>query len=176
MKKFFFSSVFFFYLFIAHALDLEAGLWKIQSTVEMDGKKYDPQNEYKKMLSAVPADQRKKVEEALQKSLKKQQMSLNNDGSYKICLSLESLKNPQAFTPQDKNCTFKVQEKSKKILRTLFSCKNDSSGSWEWKALDRKNFQSIRVNKNQQGYESKMIGMGKFMSSSCGSLKAIKSL
>jgi hypothetical protein len=70
MKKKF-PSLFFFCLYQAQSLEMEPGLWKIQSFIEVNGKRYDPQAEYKKMINAVPAQQRKKVEQALQKSLKK---------------------------------------------------------------------------------------------------------
>ena len=174
MKKKFLSSLFFFCVYQAQSLEMEPGLWKIQSTIEIDGKRYDPQAEYKKMMNAVPAQQRKKVEQALQKSLRKEQTILSSDGTSKLCYSKDSLKNPFLLTPQNKNCEIKIHEKTAKSLKGSFVCHEKSTGNIEWNVLDRKKFQGIIISKDMRGVESKTIQTGKFMSSSCGSLKAFR--
>lgn len=174
MKKIFFFLIFSFFLFQAKSLEMEPGLWKIQTIVEIDGKKYDPQAEYKKMMSAVPPDQRKKVEEALQKSLSKENTSLHKDGTSKICYSKKTLKNPTVLTPQTNNCKMTVLKSNPSKLLTSFVCKEETKGTMEWTLIDRKKFKGIVLSKNTQGIESKTIQTGKFMSSSCGSLKVFK--
>ena len=174
MKKKLLSSLFFFCIYQAQSLEMEPGLWKIHSTIEVEGKRYDPQAEYKKMINAVPAQQRKKVEQALQKSLRKERTILSSDGTNKLCYSKESLKNPSILTPQNKNCEMTLREKTAKSLKGSFVCLEKSTGNIEWNVLDRKKFQGIIIGKDMRGIESKTIQTGKFMSSSCGSLKAFK--
>lgn len=174
MKKIFFFLIFSFFIFQAKSLEMEPGLWKIQTIAELDGKKYDPQAEYKKMMSAVPTDQRKKVEEALQKSLSKQNTSLNKDGSSKICYTKKMLQNPAILTPQNKKCKITVLKNNPSKLLSSFSCSEETEGTMEWTLTNRKKFNGIILTKNAQGIESKMIQSGKFMSSSCGSLKVFK--
>jgi hypothetical protein len=174
MKKFFFFFPFSFFMAQVKALEIEPGLWKIQTIVDLDGKKYDTQNEYKKMMSAVPADQRKKVEEALQKSLKKQQLTLSKDGTSKICYSKKALQNPTMLTPQSKNCKITLLKNTQNKLQSSFVCKENTSGTIEWNVVDRKKFNGVIVSKNAQGTESRVLQIGKYMSSNCGALKSFK--
>ena len=155
-------------------LQMEAGLWKIKSLTETDGKQYDSQEEYKKMLSAVPSDQRKKVIEALQKSIQRNQSTLNTDGSTKLCYSKKLLENPLTLTPQNKNCETTVIKKTTTLLRSSFSCKDSTTGSMEWNLVDRKKFKGIIITKDTEGIESKTLQTGNFVSSKCGSLKSFK--
>ena len=170
MKKIILYALFFFIIFQAKSIEMEPGLWKIQTTIEIEGKQIDPQAEYKKMMSAVPSDKRKKIEEALQKSLKKQQISLNKDGTSKVCYSKKSLQNPLTLIPENKGCKVTILKNTQSKLQSSFNCKGNASGTIEWNMVDRKKFNGIVLNKNSLGI-SKTIQTGKFMSPNCGTQK-----
>lgn len=118
-------------------LNMNPGLWNINTTISSEGKKIDPMAELRKSLEKMPQAQREQMLEALGKQV-------TADMVTQICITEEMINNPENFK-FDKNstCTYKLKKQTSTTMEMSFQCKDGSQGDSTMTILSTKEFKMI---------------------------------
>lgn len=155
------------------AFDIKPGLWQVQSTITINGKKFDPQAEMKKAMANLPPEHRKKMEDMLNKSAKDAKVAghMTADG-FQVCYTKDMLNNPRKFMEQSKTCKMNLKTQTATKLTGTFDCPQEkTTGTFEWTVKDSGQYNGVMTGKTKDGKSSMVEQNAKFISADCGSVK-----
>ena len=155
---------------------MKPGLWEHSFKMKSaSGKVEKAMVEMKKQLAAMPAEQRKMMEEMMAK----QGLGLgdNDKGtSVKVCISKEQAEKMEFPRNEKENCSHEVLKRTANSVETKFVCEGNpktegtaaftllSSSSYDGKAV-------IDVTKDGKTDRMNMDSKGSWISSNCGKIK-----
>ncbi|MCB0348908.1 MAG: DUF3617 family protein [Bdellovibrionales bacterium] len=152
----------------ATSFNVTPGLWEIHSTVEVDGKKYDPQAEMKKAMANIPEAQKKQMMEMM-KSMNKENDVISSLTMNNLCITNEMLKDGSLLKTDKKDkCDFKIKTHTSTKLVGDFKCKDGAKGSVDWTGVNSKSYKGVIDATDARGKRAKINYQSKFINSKCG--------
>lgn len=151
---------------LSYAFDVKPGLWDMQNTVEIDGKKYDPQAEIKKALAQVPEAQRAQMMQMLKGAQSEHGFSFVNLDTSKVCIKNEDILNGKLFE-KDENCKFNLKINTAKKITGSFTCKDGAKGDVDWNAVNPKKYTGIIHATDEKGKRAKVEIAANFVTEKC---------
>lgn len=122
-------------------LDIQPGKWKHEYSMSSESGVFEEaMNEVRKQLDALPAAQRRMVEDMMAS----QGMSLDMQGaSLEICLTESDLQ--QGLLPQQEGCTQEVTEQSGDVFQVTFACDSNppTSGQGTFRVHDPRTYSAL---------------------------------
>ncbi len=151
----------------AAGFNVTPGLWEVKSTVEVDGKKYDPQAEIKKALANVPESQKKQMMEMMKGMSKENSMLASLDMS-KVCITDQMLKDGQLLKKdKDDECDFTLKNNTATRLQGTFNCKDGTKGDVDWTVVNKTQYKGTINATDSKGKKAKVNYQSKFIKSKC---------
>lgn len=163
----------------AHAQSTQPGLWEHSTTIQTASGQLEGQMaEMQKQMAALPADQRKMMEQMLAQ----QGLSMGGGGrtSIKHCVTPEEAAKAQIPT-HDENCRYTVTSRSASAMSVTFACKDEGSTRGEGsvtfqgdKAYQGQFVMHTMLNGKPERMDMKQTG--KWLSAQCGQYGAVGAL
>ena len=163
---------------VAHAQSTKPGLWEITNKMGGNAQMDSAMAQAQKQMAALPPDQRKMMEEMMAK----QGMSLPTAGAgggmaMKICITPDMAARSEMPNPQDGDCTTTITSRTGNSMKAKFVCTDPpmtGEGTYTFSG-DTAYTVDMKMTTTQNGKPENMTlkGGGKWLSSSCGSVKPI---
>lgn len=156
----------------ASALEMRPGLWEMSSDdIQVDGNKMPGMAEMVEQMKALPAEQRKMMEDMLAE----QGVQLGA-GGIRMCLSAEQVKSRELPFQDEPGCSQKVTEQTDDLWRFSFECP-DAKGTGETRLISDREVASVIDSQYRTGDQegsSRIQSQGRWLSDDCGTLKPRK--
>lgn len=162
------------------AQTIKPGLWEITNKIQSDNSEFSKMMaEMQKQLAAMPPEQRKAMEEMMQKNAGVGMPVMRDGGMImKTCITREMAAQNQMPIQQQGNCTHQRSSVSGGSMKMSFSCTDPaSSGSGEIKFLgDSAYTMKMKMTSAMTGKQDTMTmdASGKWLSADCGSVKPVQ--
>ncbi len=152
------------------ALDMNAGLWKVEMVIKTNGKTMNPAAEMQKAMANMPEEKRKK----LQAMMGDIRPGVADNNAVNVCYSKEMLEKPESINKQtDKKCDTKVVTNTPKKVVTNFKCEDGSKGDATWTVKNKNSFNGVVNVVSAKGEKSEMTYKADFVSGECGKVKPV---
>lgn len=151
------------------AVEMLPGLWEFSSgNIEVNGVQMPGMAEMVEQMKALPAEQRKMMEDMLAA----QGVELGASG-VRMCLSEAQIKSRQLPFQDEPGCSQTVTEQTDRVWKFSFDCP-DAKGRGETHLISEREVASVIESDYQVGTQqgtSRMQSRGKWLSEDCGGLE-----
>lgn len=150
---------------LASALDIQPGLWEINSThMQADGQQAPGMQQMLEQMNSLPPEQRQMMEQMLA-----QRGVQLGDKGVRICISEEQIQAERLpLQDPDSGCTNEITERSAELWKFRFTCP-DGQGQGETRFLSDTEF-STQVQGIYNGKSSSMQSHATWVATDCGDL------
>lgn len=163
---------------VAQAQSTKPGLWEITNKMGGNAQLDSAMAQAQKQMAALPPEQRKMMEDMMGK----QGINLPSIGTggamvMKICITPEMAARSEMPNPQEGDCTTTITSRTGNSMKAKFACTDPpmtGEGTYTFSG-DTAYTVDMKMNTTQNGKPESMTikGGGKWLSSSCGSVKPI---
>ena len=162
----------------AHAQNTKPGLWEITNKMGGNAKLDSAMAQAQKQMAGMPPDQRKMMEEMMAKQgISTPTASAGGGMAMKICITPEMAARSEMPNQQEGDCTTTITSRTGNNMKIKFVCTNPpTTGEGTYTFSDDTAYtMDMKMNTMQNGKPEAMTinGGGKWLSSSCGSVKPI---
>lgn len=163
----------------AHAQSIKPGLWEMNQKMGGNAEMDQAMVQMQKQMAGMSAAQRKQMEDMLAK----QGMSMPTAGAgggmaLKVCVTPEMAAKQEMPMQTEGDCTTRITSRSASALKMSFVCKNPPSsgeGTYTFSGDTAYTMKMVMNSTHQGKPQTTMLdGQGKWLASSCGSVKPVK--